>query len=57
MNVTILKEAGYEEALMGMAFSYKDRSLEPEEWWVGQKERAISRSVKLVPLGPSLSLR
>ena len=53
MQVKILKEAGYEEALMGMAFSYKDRALEPEEWWVSQKERAISRSVKLVPLGSS----
>lgn len=53
MQVKILKEAGYEEALMGMAFSYKDRALEPLDWWKGQKEKAISRSVKLVPLGPS----
>lgn len=53
MQVKVIKEAGYEESLMGMAFSYKDRSLEPEEWWKGQKERAIPRSVKLVPLGPS----
>lgn len=53
MQVTILKEAGYEESLMGMAFSYKDRSLEPLEWWKNQKDKAIARSVKLVPLGPS----
>lgn len=53
MQVDVLKEEGYDEALMGMAFSYKDRALEPHEWWKVQKERAVARSVKLVDLGPS----
>lgn len=51
MKVTILREAGYEEALRGMAYSYKDRALDPGEWWQGQYQRAQVRAPKLAPKG------
>lgn len=49
MKVKILEEAGYENALRGMAYSYKDRALNPDEWWLTQKEKAIKRSILLAP--------
>lgn len=33
MQVKILREAGYEEAVRGMAYSYHDREIPVEEWW------------------------
>lgn len=50
MKVKILQEAGYDEALRGMAYSFKDRALEPDAWWEGQRDKAIKRSVKLAPM-------
>lgn len=50
MRVTILEECGYDLALRGMAYSYKDRALCPEGWWKGQRERAIKRSSLLAPM-------
>ena len=50
MQVKVLREAGYEESLRGMAYSYKDRALDPDEWWQGQFEKAQKRSVKLAPM-------
>lgn len=50
MKVTILKEEGFDIALRGMAYSYKDRALDPDLWWEGQRERAAARSIKLAPM-------
>lgn len=44
MQVKILQEAGYEHALRGMAYSYKDPALDPDEWWAGQFEKAEKRA-------------
>lgn len=33
MKVAVLEEAGHEVALRGMAYSFKDRAADPEEWW------------------------
>lgn len=43
MEVKVLHEAGYEFACRGMAYSYKDRALNPDEWWAGQQEKAYKR--------------
>ena len=51
MKVTILEESGHDTALRGMAYSYKDRSVDPETWWIGQREKAFRRAPKLAPLG------
>ena len=50
MKVKILKEEGFDIALRGMAYSYKDRAVDPETWWPNQRERAVARSVKLAPM-------
>lgn len=50
MKVKILCEAGYEESLRGMAYSFKDRALDPDTWWKEQRERAIKRAPKLAPM-------
>lgn len=47
MKVTVLEEHGYDIALRGMAYSYKDRALEPDPWWEGQREKAQRRAVLL----------
>jgi hypothetical protein len=48
MQVKVLKEAGYEEALLGMAFSYRDQSIPLNEWWDdAKKNRAIARAESL----------
>ena len=51
MKVTVLKEEGLELALRGMAYSYKDRSVDPDEWWDKQYPRALDRAPKLARLG------
>lgn len=50
MKVKVLEEHGYDSALRGMAYSFKDRALEPEQWWNEQKERAYKRAPKLAPM-------
>jgi hypothetical protein len=50
MKVTILEEAGHDLALRGMAYSYKDRSIAPDEWWQVQRERALKRAPLLAPM-------
>jgi hypothetical protein len=47
MQVKVLAEFGHDLALMGMAYSYKDRALDPEEWWPGQREKAERRALIL----------
>ena len=50
MKVQILQETGYELALRGMAYSYKDRALDPDEWWNDvAKHRAEKRAPLLAP--------
>lgn len=50
MQVKILEEHGYDSALLGMAYSFKDRAEDPTIWWEGKRQRAIERSVKLAPM-------
>ena len=47
MQVTVLQESGHELALRGMAYSYKDRSVEVRDWWGGQYTRAQKRAAIL----------
>ena len=47
MKVTVLQEAGLEWALYGMALSFKDRALDPQEWWPKQKQKAYKRAALL----------
>lgn len=51
MKVKILEEHGYDSALRGMAYSFKDRSVDPDDWWQGQREKAVKRSALLVGKG------
>jgi thymidylate synthase ThyX len=52
IQVEILLEAGYEQALMGMASSYKDTSLSRKEWWTwDQQVKATKRATKLAHKG------
>lgn len=51
MKVKILEEAGHDIALRGMAYSYKDRALDPDSWWEGQREKANKRAPLLAPMG------
>lgn len=50
MKVRILREAGYDEALQGMALSYKDRAVDLDTWWTTQSERAAKRAPLLAPM-------
>jgi len=50
MKVTILEEAGHDLALRGMAYSYKDRAIDPDSWWEPQLERALKRAPLLAPM-------
>ena len=51
MKVKVLEEAGHDNALRGMAYSYKDRALDPDSWWEGQREKANKRAPLLAPMG------
>lgn len=51
MNVTILKEHGHEEALVGMSYSYFDNAKDKDEWWGLQKDKAKKRAPLLAPMG------
>lgn len=50
MKVKIEKEEGYELALKGMSYSFRDRSLDLDTWWSGQVERAMKRAESLASL-------
>ena len=50
MQVEILKEEGHELALRGMAYSYKDRTEDPEQWWLSKRDKAIKRAPLLAPM-------
>lgn len=47
MKVEVMEEQGHEMALRGMAYSYKDRGLEADAWWGGQRDKAKKRAVTL----------
>ena len=47
MNVTVLEDSGYDLAILGMAYSYMDRSLSVDEWWIEQKPKAEKRAALL----------
>jgi hypothetical protein len=49
MQVIVLEEHGHDLALRGMAYSFKDRALNPDAWWEGQRQRAQTRAVLLAP--------
>ena len=51
MQVKIIREAGYDEALKGMSFSFKDGSLDTDSWWEGQREKAQKRAGLLAGKG------
>lgn len=42
-----LKEAGWEQALLGMSLSYYDHANDLWDWWSQQRPRAIKRAYKL----------
>lgn len=44
MKIKVLGEEGLDHALRGMAYSYKDRALDPDTWWEGQREKALKRA-------------
>ena len=50
MIVKILQEAGHDLALRGMAYSYKDRAIDPDQWWEGQRAKALKRAPLLAPM-------
>lgn len=50
MRVKVLEEHGYESALRGMAYSFRDRESDVDEWWQAQKEKSEKRAVKLAPM-------
>jgi len=49
MQVKILEEHGYDAALRGMAYSFKDRAEDPDTWWEAKKDRAEQRAPLLAP--------
>ena len=51
MQVKIIREAGYDEALKGMSFSFKDGSLDTDSWWEGQRDKAQKRAGLLAGKG------
>lgn len=51
MQVTVLSEHGYEEALRGMAYSYHDRNIPVNEWWGSQYAKSQRRAEKLANMG------
>jgi len=51
LQVKILKEAGYEEALYAMSLSYFDDTTDVDTWWGTQREKAIKRSSKMCHQG------
>ena len=48
MRIEVLEEAGHEWALLGMAFSYKDRKYPWREWWTPEQKAKAERRAKLL---------
>lgn len=52
MKVEILREEGLDLALRGMAYSYKDRAVDPREWWdTERRAKAAQRAMLLAGKG------
>ncbi len=49
MQVTVLAEEGHDLALMGMAYSFKDRAVEVNQWWGEHYAKAVKRAPLLAP--------
>lgn len=49
MEITVLKEEGYEIALKGMSYSFKDEAIEVGPWWDVQRTKAEKRATLLAP--------
>lgn len=46
MKVTVLEEAGYEWALLGLSKSFKDRAIPHEEWWTYERFEKLDKTAK-----------
>lgn len=58
MNVTVLEDSGYDLRILGMAYSYMDRSLSVDEWWIEQKPKAENAALLAQRMaGTTLSLK
>lgn len=44
MYVKVLLEAGIDQALRGLSYSYHDREVPVEAWWEGQRAKAYKRA-------------
>jgi hypothetical protein len=44
MKITILEEAGYEWALLGLSKSFKDRSIPHDEWWTKERFKKLQKT-------------
>jgi len=51
MELKVLNEAGYDEALYAMSLSYFDDTTDVNSWWSSQREKAIKRSAKMCHQG------
>lgn len=52
MKVQVVLENGYDQALLGMSYSFKDREMPVEEFWTqARQDRAQLRASKLAPMG------
>ena len=43
MEVTLIKEAGYDEALYGLSLSFKDREVGKDKWWTEARREKIGK--------------
>lgn len=50
MEVKVLEEHGYQNALRGMAYSHFDNAKAVEDWWVEQFPKSEKRAAKLAPM-------
>lgn len=51
MELKVINESGFEEALYAMSLSYFDDTSDVDDWWNGQREKAIKRSAKMCHQG------
>ena len=49
MQVKIIEEHGYDSALRGMSYSFKDEAIEVDPWWEVQQNKAEKRATLLAP--------
>lgn len=46
MQVEVIKEEGYEEALYGLSLSFKDRSVSFQDWWTEERFSKMEKVAK-----------